>query len=558
MLKLIVRVKGYGLDAALMALPFKVYMPSGQLLAVGAVSPAEPTEIEFPELEGIDGTGTLPQGSPGYIYVVAALPSGSETQHVVEFVDGVGKVVLNDDLRSPHEWLQWVTPFRSLDHFWVDQRADPSESEPRRPDRHIGQVWATLWRLDEEGQWTAEQADTFDHQRDKGMQQFTIEVPRMPHLLQIGGAEVSWRLVSLPTGGPVRVALTRSADAQGDALEITIGRGRPDNELIMSYLARGEVAEAERLGDSLRLAERMLQKKYDDPVAAAAAAYYLLKTNRLEDHRDWLENLTRDFPDIADGQIVAAALERQRSGGSEDYVRFLVEDAMNRGLPIFSLGARLLVESMAAIHRGHEEADDFHRMYLAAQAYARAICSKGAYMAFHGLSPVQPVWVPLYGLEGSPRATPLSEGGGKPIFLPRPRGTYATGIYGKNRISLPRAPVTNELLRPYIEGPWLREATDGVALSSNNVPSLPSFIARNSYEGGLPAVQLRVPTFHSPDALYVEGRQALRLPLSPDYERDRAPSAQNRPRRVRPLAETPSYWKNERIINSISVFDGDE
>lgn len=551
---LTVRVKGYGPDAAFMALPFKVYSPSGRLLGSGAASPIEPGEVQFPELVRSDWAGTVPQANSGHVYVVASLPSGSETQHVAEIHDGVGEVVLNDNLRSPHDWLQWVTPFRSLDHFRPDQRADLVVSEPERSERQIGKVWATLWSLDEEGQWIAKQVDTFDRHRDRGVQQFTVYVPRVPHLLQIGGEEISWRLVSLPPGGAVRVALTRNADARGDALDITIGRSKPDNELIMSYLARGEIAEAERLGESLRLAERMLQGKYDDPVAATAAAYYLLKTNRLDDHRDWLANLIRDFPEIADGVIVATALERQSSGVSERTIRLQVEEAMNRGFPIFSLGAKLLVESMAAIHRGQDEARDFHRMYLAAQAYARAICSKGAYMAFYGLSPVQPVWAPIFGIEESPRATPLSEGGGKPVFLPRPSGSYATGTYGGSKISLPRAPVANEMVSAFLGG----GTRDGAPLSSNSLPNLPSHLARNSYEGGLPAVQLKIPTLYLPQPFRAVESHLHRLPSLTGDKTGGTQSRSGQPRRALPPAETPGYWKDERVRYSISVFDEDE
>src|SRR5690606_38476950 len=139
-----------------------------------------------------------------------------------------------------------------------------------------------------------------------------------------------------------------------------------------------------------------------DPVSAAAVAYVLLKSRRLQAQRQWLANLELRFPYLPDGAIVAAAFALQQATANESEIRTLIDAALGRGLPMFAMGASLLVETMAAVHRGKRESRRFHTAYLAAQAYARACCSKGAYFAFYGKSPGEPSWTRIYGLEGEP------------------------------------------------------------------------------------------------------------------------------------------------------------
>src|SRR5690606_27171145 len=140
---------------------------------------------------------------------------------------------------------------------------------------------------------------------------------------------------------------------------ITVGRINPDNELIMSYLARGAVAEAERLAEVWQAADSASCQDAD-PVSAAAVAYVLLKSRRLQAQRQWLANLELRFPYLPDGAIVAAAFALQQATANESEIRTLIDAALGRGLPMFAMGASLLVETMAAVHRGKRESRRFH------------------------------------------------------------------------------------------------------------------------------------------------------------------------------------------------------
>lgn len=430
MKQLKVSVSGERSDERLLTVPFEVFGPGGEWLAGGTASPVRAAVVDLP-----------PESNDlGRVHVVARLPNDQRVQQTVRLDEGINTVELQVGKTSPHEWLQWVTPFRSLSHL----QTRPSTAPPASV-RRIGQVWMTLWAL-RAGRWVATDVSPTDQLRDTGMRQVSLDIPEGPHLLQVGGDSVAWRLVSLPPRGPVRVALTRSASQEGDAIEVTVGRRRPLNELIMSYLSRGAAMEAGRLADAWQAADLMLYQKEDDPVSAAAGAYLLLKLNRLDERRRWVDNLVNWFPYLADGAIVAAALALQRDDSDEKQVRGYLNLAVNRGLPVFALGASILVETMAAVHRGKKETKKFHAAYQAAQAYNQARCSTGAYFAFYGRSPAEPSWVQLYGHADNPAAAPTiqAEGG---LAVPATRADTDIGRFGTAVVAVPGLSDTGAVLR---------------------------------------------------------------------------------------------------------------
>ena len=384
MRQLIVHIQGNIEDDRILATMFEVVSAEGTLLAQGTASPSRPATVQ------------LPHSDVRRVHVIGYLPSGRQVQETRD----VGEQPVNVYLYvadSPHEWLEWVAPFRSLGHL------RKNSDEQHLKERSIGRVWMTLWQL-RDGRWSARPAAGLEPLRDDGMRQISIDVPDEPNLLQVGGDEVAWRLISLPPAGRVRVAVTRSPieNTDMDSVEVTVGRVRPMNELIMSYLSRGAALEAERLGAAWDSADLALYEKARDPISAAAGAYLLLKLGRLDQRRAWVENLVNWFPTMSDGAIVAAALALQRSEPNERVVRKYLNLAVNRGVPVFSLGISILVETMAAVHRGAREGKKFKAAYQVARAYNQARASRGAYFSFYGKSPAQPSWLKYRGPPDAP------------------------------------------------------------------------------------------------------------------------------------------------------------
>ena len=385
----------YQRDDRALAVPFEVFTPEGSSLAQGIASPQSPNTVVL----DVDKTANVQR-----VYVVARLPSRQRVEAMVPLHDGANSVTLDVGSSSPHEWLEWVTPFRSLEHLREERFPGKAEQQPRR----IGRVWMTLWARGDGG-WTATDLQPIEQLRDRGMRQIELSIPERPHLLQVGGDDVAWRLVSLPSGGDVRVAVTRSSSDEGDSVEITVGRVTPVNELLMAYLSSGATAEAAQFADAWQVADLALYEKVRDPVSAAAGAYVLLKLKRLEERRAWVRNLTEWFPYLSDGPIVAAALALQSRSAKVVDVRRLVTEAIGRGPPLFALGASVLVETMAAIHRGKFETRAFRAAYQGARAYLQAQTAKGAYFAFYGRSPTEPSSMRIFGSAQSPKDAGTSQ-----------------------------------------------------------------------------------------------------------------------------------------------------
>ncbi len=369
-MQLTIHVPGAVADARILATTFDVVTTSGALVAQGAASPAEPATVVLPD-------------DLGRVYVLAHSPSGKKTQQAVDLASEHD--VSLELAASPHEWLAWVAPFRSLTHL------SSETGGPQPQPRHIGAIWMVLWQL-RGGQWSAQPLPCADSHQDTGARQITIDMaPDAPGLLQVGGDALAWRLISLP-GGPVRVAVTRSrSDDPGlDSVKVTVARVKPMNELIMSYLSRGAMAEADRLGKLWESADLDLYAKQQDSVSAAAGAYLLLKIDRLEPRRQWVENLVSWFPMLPDGPIIAAALALEREPVDEVRIRQLIGLAVRRGLPVFSMGLTTLLETATAIHRGAHETEELKAICELLKSYNEANAARGAFFAFYGQSPWQP------------------------------------------------------------------------------------------------------------------------------------------------------------------------
>jgi hypothetical protein len=535
---LTVHISGSGQDDKLLTLPVDVYSSKGNLLASGAASPHRPANFSLAD----DSRGN------DRLYITARLPNGGTLQESIDTSEGKGSVEF--DLRSPHEWLQWVTPFQSLDHLRDDSQIDPSSR------RRIGLVWMTLWSL-VEGRWQSKQLDVTARFSDpNGVRQVTIHVPDYPHLLQVGGDEVGWRLVALPPNQMVRVALTRSARKGGDSVNITIAREQADNEIILSYLADGAISEANALAETLAIADRLLQDKISDPISAVAAGYFLLRNNKLAAREQWVQNLKNWFPAIADGAIISAALGARSDGVTAAMIRKDIDKALERGLPVFAMGANILLQTMAAVHRGDDEKKSFHQSYLALQAYVRASVPVGPYFAFEGMSPAEPTWVSVFGPQDRPGF------GDEPDGTPRGQLVYSRprsvrGRYGKTSIQLPRAPVSasaQQAMEAAIEA-----ALAALPASSPSLEAPAVAIKRLTSRENSRGLPLRETTFLSHLALPAS---IPVLQLDDGAPRLSTTSARSLPR-VSPdpvaVAAAPKqnerYWRQQRETNAFTMFE---
>lgn len=129
---------------------------------------------------------------------------------------------------------------------------------------------------------------------------------------------------------PPVLAFWTSGDRQADAL--------------FSYV-RGEALQAARESapEPVALAERFIDLKRENPLHATLAAYTLLKIG----HREldiWMSNLGNWFPYLPDGAIILGWFLIR--AGQAGQARDVLHTALERGLPMYSEGVRLLRDGL--------------------------------------------------------------------------------------------------------------------------------------------------------------------------------------------------------------------
>src|SRR5262249_19038957 len=152
-------------------------------------------------------------------------------------------VSFDDSQIAANEWSAWAIPKLNP----KTPLASPSGDIDLGLDR-FERVWLCLWRL-VEGSWSLETLKPETTYRNGAAWQLDLSLDASSWLLQVGGSQVTWRFVSLPGGGPVRVLLTPkdSADPRADALKVVVTGFRADAEMLLEFLARDAIRATDAL-----------------------------------------------------------------------------------------------------------------------------------------------------------------------------------------------------------------------------------------------------------------------------------------------------------------------
>jgi hypothetical protein len=160
--------------------------------------------------------------------------------------------------------------------------------------------------------------------------------------------------IRLPSNlSSIRILVPRGED---DPIKIIPEAKEPIVDTILGYLQRGDLHGADSMSKwSQDRAESLLEGKVQDPFSAAVGAYHLLRLGQLELLRDWPRNLANWFEFLPDGCVIwACQLMRQDPDDRQEIKRYLLE-SIRRGLPFYTEGFRLLIESLPLLR--DEEAD---------------------------------------------------------------------------------------------------------------------------------------------------------------------------------------------------------
>jgi hypothetical protein len=137
-------------------------------------------------------------------------------------------------------------------------------------------------------------------------------------------------------------------DADAPAFAVSTTVSDQNAGVLFQYMRNASPHRARVLVDQwMKVAETALKDKIDDPVSATLGAYVLLALGDPK-RRDWVINLASWFSFLPDGAIIAGWHAIRQ--GDHSAARLWFRTALERGIPMFSQGIRLLQDGCAYLH----------------------------------------------------------------------------------------------------------------------------------------------------------------------------------------------------------------
>jgi hypothetical protein len=191
----------------------------------------------------------------------------------------------------------------------------------------------------------------------------------IPGISVARGREAHWEVHGDPLGSPYTLQIKRPcgsilevrlpgdvqrAWARADFLReqsaltfsVRLSTTEPAADTIVGYLQRGDLYSAESMTEWIDEARDILLYKRSDPYAAAVGAYLLLRLKQFSHLHDWARNLADWFDFLPDGCVIWAwQLIHQAPSNREEIYNYFSK-AIQRGLPIYSEGLRLLIDGL--------------------------------------------------------------------------------------------------------------------------------------------------------------------------------------------------------------------
>ena len=162
-------------------------------------------------------------------------------------------------------------------------------------------------------------------------------------------------------------------------------------DVLLQYTAAGFASEARTV------AEQLLAKKMEDPIAAAVGAYTLLRLGDLSSLHDWTTNLHNSFPWLPDGVTILAE-HLSRLGEHREAIDLLLS-LPSRGLPIFTEGLSyaldrlrvyLSIRGISSLKVGSAKRERLRQLLGQLQRFAKHIDFRQPVVIYPGYDPNEP------------------------------------------------------------------------------------------------------------------------------------------------------------------------
>lgn len=344
--------------------------------------------------------------APGIYVIRLVLSSGKEQQKVVEIVNGKNSnMYFNLGDYSPRESQEWMYFSKS------SAGVNPESRDSRKERGHktvLTGISARLWTYNPiPKDWeAANDAVILNASIDEvGMTYDLNTTGEKLQLLQITGNNFPGRHVCLPPGYNIKclIRLATGPEKVVHPLDITVATGNTTTETLLSLITSGRIDSARSFCNS-ELAEELLYGKTDDPSAAAIGAYYLLKIGELKRLHNWSRNLANWITWLPDGSIIHAWQLIQQGNDSPaviDQIRTRLLEAVDRGVPVYTEGLRLLYEGLTMLWFSFNKEDNqVSSTMRRVKKYMEAADMSQETVTFSGASPDQPGYESLGTLTG--------------------------------------------------------------------------------------------------------------------------------------------------------------
>ncbi|MER6187908.1 hypothetical protein [Streptomyces sp. NPDC001652] len=333
----------------------------------------------------------------GQYAVQVTLPSGDRLTETVTSAPGSP----NHDIAlwkiSPHESMQRTVVLKSRPVGGGRKFTEPA----------FQSLWVRLWtRVD--GVWGVSPWPQGVAHWDDDAVVYVFPTGRWPHMLQLGGPRIPWRMVSLPAAEELEVTVQPAGDEQTPDIKLTVATNDNLAEATLGYLTVGAVQHAGQISNQ---AEGLLYRKMQNPAGAAIGGYFLLRTSSLDRLHNWPQNLANWMQWMPDGALIHAwQLIREQQESDEpvparfDEARELLLETVERGLPVYTEGLRLLVSGLKLFDFQAEGTDTEIRNALdRIRPFAAAADLSQPTTSFLGIAPLGVSPAPAYGLPRSRR-----------------------------------------------------------------------------------------------------------------------------------------------------------
>jgi len=334
------------------------------------------------------------QVEPGTYIVTATLPAGQRVSKVVQAHGFHQEISLDvpSAQASPHEW-------REVDHYFASARAQRSVRTMKAGSSLSNIVIRDIGGLES---FTPKPILPAACLRMFGgnllkdaLHAMAVDAVRtrfegdIVHL-RCGPAQ-ELRIVQMVQTGraPVNIALPVSRYGCTIVVRRELERYwtevHPEDEqsnLLLGYTQNRMLQQQETV------AEGLLNRKREDPIAAAVGAYALLRTGELDRLHHWTDNLAHWFEWLPDGAAIRGEHLARLGRHDEALVSFL--KVFQRGLPLFSDGVRFThdrLRNYRALEVGHP---DIAPLLTALRAFVSFVDFDKAVTTFTGIDPANP------------------------------------------------------------------------------------------------------------------------------------------------------------------------